>query len=1166
MPHTPKPPAALAAVAVLLSLTAALAQEPSRPAPAGYSTPLPPGARLSANPTAGVLVTDPEGITFGQKSSTLQARAGGEVTAIAFSADGKLAATAGGLPGRRGFLKLWDAATGKELAFLRQPEPIVAVAFAPDGKSLATGEAGGLIRLRDTARGLVQRTVGKPGSAVNHLRFGPPGNSLISAGADGWLRVWDLQLARERRALRSPGGAVTHLELSRDGKTLVTVGIDTVVRVWDWPAGKERRTVKDTNLVVGTLSLSPDGKTLATLATYQRVRLWDTQTGKEVTPKKKGGGDVPQVYSPLQSSVAVAYSPDGKTLAVVGSDNFVRLADARTLEEQVTFSGQTGESPNQFPRVMTTPAGPAAGPTTNTLLAFSQDGSRLLTASPLRKRAATLWDVMGRRELTALRSLPPGTLLRQPVLAMACTRDGKTVAVALEDRTIEIRDAATGDVRAQLRGHGDKVTCLAFSPDGARLASGSADNTVKVWDAATGKERLTFNGHGNWVYAVAFSPDGGTLASGGYDRTVRLWDPATGNVRHTLRGHSAAVRALAFAPDGKLLASGGSDHLIRLWSAESGQEKRVLKGHRAAVRALAFSPDGTVLASTDENGTVGTWDGKSGEQRAIRAGGADGQALAFSPSGERLAVAGADSVVRLWPARAEARKTPEPVQFLGFTDGSPPDKFDAFVSLRGHGDGATGVAFTPDGREVITAGYDGGLRFWQATDVPVRLLRGHTSPLGGSAFLPGGRYVLTWSDSPKGDRGVRMWDFTTGKEVRRYKTEIPPVSVAVSPDGISFAAGGRGRGVRIYDLRSGQMVHRFDGPAQTTRAVAFSPDGARVAAAGDGGFVCVWEVATGKRTNCKGHKRHVRTVAFSPDGKRLLSGGRDSTLRLWDAATGAEIRVLKCETAPVMAPAIGPGPGKMMPRGNQAGAISLGVEHVQFFGDGSRVLCAEGSALSVWDIESGKRLRRMTGHNGRIDRVALLPGGRTAVTASQDLSARLWDLESGTQLARLDAFTVPQPQASPQPVAIPPGAMPAPPASAAPAEAEPEPPPVETKKSDKEVPAKAKKQEKTLKQETKPKADAEPTEPAGEKVEVKGAPVTVAPQPPPPPPMTITTTGNPDWAWSVNVSPDGRYLVTAGSFPRPNGPADADNPACVARVWRTPAPALPHGPEPQRKP
>src|SRR5262249_40442279 len=150
------------------------------------------------------------------------------------------------------------------------------------------------------------------------------------------------------------------------------------------------------------------------------------------------------------------------------------------------------------------------------------------------------------------------------VHALAFSPDGKTLASASGDKTGKLWEVATGKVRETFQGHtpADMVSSeavypvmsVAVSPDGKSLASASYDKKVKLWDVATGK-RATFRGHAQAVYGVAFSPNGKTLASASGDKTVMLWDVATGKARATLPGHTQAVLSVAFSPDGKTLAS-----------------------------------------------------------------------------------------------------------------------------------------------------------------------------------------------------------------------------------------------------------------------------------------------------------------------------------------------------------------------------------------------------------------------------------------------------------------------------------------------------------------------------------------------------------------------------------------------------------------------------------
>lgn len=279
---------------------------------------------------------------------------------------------------------------------------------------------------------------------------------------------------------------------------------------------------------------------------------------------------------------------------------------------------------------------------------------------------------------------------QQPVQVLAYAPDGKSFAVAGRDKTVQVRDALSGELRRVLAGHSDFVNCVAISPDGTTLASGSADKTIKLWNLATGNAWATIRGHDANVLALAFARDG-TLASASEDRLIKWWDRPKGRGPITFQGHDAAVRALAFAPDGTTLASAGDDRTIRLWSLATASLARVRSGHASAIRALAFSPDG-ILASAADDGAIMLWGRGDDDERSTLTGHTGAvTALAFTPRGT-LVSGGEDSLVIVWdPATGKPR-----------------------TQLAGHKGPVRALAVHPQGDHLVTGGDDATLLRWRS--------------------------------------------------------------------------------------------------------------------------------------------------------------------------------------------------------------------------------------------------------------------------------------------------------------------------------------------------------------------------------------------------------------------------------------------------------------------
>lgn len=663
----------------------------------------------------------------------------GVINALAYSPDGKFIASGA----NDHAIHLWNASSGMLLKILQgDKKPISSLAYSPDGRVIASSStSSGIIQLWDIVSGEVMRTLGQ-GDVVFHALAYSPDGKFIASGSDGNnILVWDINNDLPIKILKLQEDStekvknITSVAYSSDGKNLAGGGSDGRIYLWDVVNDKILTTMQGHEGGIHTLAYSPDGNILASGSDDKTIRLWDATNGELLQILEGHTGSV----------LAISYSPDGKVIASGSDDTTIRLweSDTAALSLLLDFNPNTVSTVLSFLWQLeldeielksSPPISSALLPQEDGhYLSFSAENHEFSSLLSLPQDGETKLDQVVRflERQCAYRSLEKeqdcevkkhydkhNSIQKfqveensQPFLqqlktlqvqdseisTLTYSHNGKMIASgSWKDKSIYLKDSASGETIQTLKGHDSPVLTLSYNPTGEVIASGSGDSTIRLWDAASGESLHTLQGHTGPVLAVAYNPDGNVLASASEDKTVRLWDVQNGSILKTLSGHNDWVRAVSFSADGKTIISGSEDQTIRLWDSNTGELLKTLEGHTAAITSLAYIPNNNIIASGSSDHSIRLWDTTTGEAlKTLEGHDSTVNALAYSPDENILASASEDKTVRLWNV----------------------DTGELIKTLEGHTDSVWTLAFNPSDTRMLASGSDDKtVRFWDTSD------------------------------------------------------------------------------------------------------------------------------------------------------------------------------------------------------------------------------------------------------------------------------------------------------------------------------------------------------------------------------------------------------------------------------------------------------------------
>ncbi len=612
--------------------------------------------------------------------------------------------------------------------------------------------------------------------------------------------------------------------------------------------------------------------------------------------------------------------------------------------------------------------------------------------------------------------------------ALAFAPDCRHLGVVGYGNIIQIFDVSGKEpvVRVQAPQKNTRLTAFSFSADAKIIAAGTDNfgqnkNFVYLWEVAGGKPVKTLEVIQNAQVKTALSADGSVLATWGYfnvpaglmgnnmpeqGRTIQLWNVAEGKELRKLVVERNNVLAAALSPDGKTLAAASGQATFHLFDVASGQELRRFAGRRGQTMLLQFSPDGKVLVAGSTEGTAQAWETQTGNRLGVT--------LAEDPR-PVFAVAFPDKN-SVWALGS----TGNALSLVNVLTGK------SLTPTGGHLYWVRNLAYSGDGKTLLSAGADGKLCWWDAaTGAELRHLtvrdddrsRGYGFPghVRNFAISRDGKYLATSGDHGLG--GIRLWDLAKVKVLCDFDAARAngPGGVAFSPDGARLAAFGS-KAVLVWDVNTGRELPAlpFKVDADTlggmnASGLAFSPDGKTLAAArtyyerntGNAtSEVYLWNTAKSAAIASIQRAGHVfgRGLAFSPDSQVLALPTEGRSVLLLKAASGKELgRLEGSQTSAVQALAFSPD-GRLL-AGAQVGDYYISRPTAEFSPNRERII--------LWEIASGQIRQELPGHHGAISCLAFAPDGKTLASGASDTTILLWDL-AGPPSVKFGPFKSPR--------------------------------------------------------------------------------------------------------------------------------------------------------------